>query len=158
MTSRTCSSVNDLVAASGDELDDDPELALLLAMQSVRETVDLGFATEEAVDAVHFALQELGVQYDVDPGTPVAVRSGPYGPVGVYALPPNELMELAESAVQRTLTDAECQAVPLRHVPGRRSTFPRTCRCAAGWTRMAHGRPRPRTRSRVRPSRSQRAT
>ena len=80
-------------------------------MQSVRETVDLGFATEEAIDAVHFALQELGVQYDVDPGTPVAVRSGPYGPVGVYALPPNELMKLAESAVQRTLTDAECEAV-----------------------------------------------
>ena len=102
--------VDDLVAASRAALDDDPELALLLAMQSVRETVDLGFATEEAIDAVHFALQELGVQYDVDPGTPVAVRSGPYGPVGVYALSPNELMELAESAVQRTLTDAECEA------------------------------------------------
>ena len=59
--------VADLVAASRAELDDDPELALLLAMQSVRETVDLGFATEEAIDAVHFALQEIGVQYDVDP-------------------------------------------------------------------------------------------
>ena len=32
------------------------------------QTVDLGYATEEAVDAVHFALQELGVQYDVDCG------------------------------------------------------------------------------------------
>ena len=102
--------VSDLVAASRAELVDDPELALLLAMQSVRETVDLGFTTAEAIDAVHFALQELGVQYDLDPGTPVAVRSGPYGPVGVYALPPNELMELAESAVERTLTDAECEA------------------------------------------------
>jgi alpha-glucoside transport system substrate-binding protein len=102
--------VSDLVAASDDALDDDPELALLLAMQSVRETVDLGFATEEAVDAVHFALQEMGFQYDVDPATPVAVRSGPLGPVGVYAMPPNELMEAARTAVQRTLTDAECQA------------------------------------------------
>ena len=46
-------------------------------MQSVRETVDLGYATEEAVDAVHFALQELGVQYDVDAETPVAARPGP---------------------------------------------------------------------------------
>ena len=89
---------------------DDPELALLLAMQSVRETVDLGFATEEAVDAVHFALQELGVQYDVDPGTPVAVRPGPHGPVGVYALPPNELMETRRGRRPRTLTDAECEA------------------------------------------------
>ena len=103
--------VDDLVGASRLALDDDPELALLLAMQSVRETVDLGFATEEAIDAVHFALQELGVQYDVDPGTPVAVRSGPFGPVGVYALPPHELMETAEAAVRRTLTDAECEAL-----------------------------------------------
>ena len=80
-------------------------------MQSVRQTVDLGFATEEAIDAMHFGLQENGVQYDVDPRTPVAVRSGPYGPVGVYARPPHELMNLAEAVVRRTLTDAECQAV-----------------------------------------------
>ena len=63
----------------------------MLAVQSVRETVDLGFATEEAVDAVHFALHELGVQYDVDRDTPVAVRSGPSGLVGVYALPPRRV-------------------------------------------------------------------
>ncbi len=42
--------------------------------------------------------------------TPVAVRSGPGGPVGVYALAPSELMQLAESTVQRDLTDEECQA------------------------------------------------
>ena len=89
--------VNRLVTASRAQLDKDPELALLLAMQSVRQTVDLGYATEEAVDAVHFALQELGVQYDVDAGTPVAARPGSQGPVGVYAVPPDELMELAES-------------------------------------------------------------
>ena len=39
--------VNDLVAASEQALDYDPQLALLLAMQSVRETVALGFASEE---------------------------------------------------------------------------------------------------------------
>ena len=39
----------------------------VLAVQSVRETVDLGFVSEEAVDAVHFALQEVGMQYDVEP-------------------------------------------------------------------------------------------
>ena len=102
--------VADLVTASETALIDDPELSLLLAVQSVRETVDLGFATEEAVDAVHFALHELGVQYDVGDETPVAVRSGPSGLVGVYALPPNELVELAESAVERRLTDAECDS------------------------------------------------
>ena len=102
--------VNRLVTASTAQLTKDPELALLLAMQSLRQTVDLGYATEEAVDAVHFALQELGVQYDVDAGTRVAARPGSQGrPVGVYALPPSELIELAESAAPRTLTDGECQ-------------------------------------------------
>ena len=83
------------------------------------ETVDLGYATEEAVDAVHFALQELGVQYDVDRGTPVAARPGSQGPVGVYALPPNELMELAESdrSSERS-TDARMRGVPLQPLPG----------------------------------------
>src|SRR6185295_15467377 len=50
-----------LVTASADARENDPELALALATQAVRETVDRGYATEEAVDAVHFALQELGV-------------------------------------------------------------------------------------------------
>ena len=100
--------VSDLVSASETALVDDPELSLLLAVQSVRETADLGFATEEAIDAVHFALHELGVQYGAGSDTPVAVRSGPRGLVGVYALPPNELVDLAESAVSRQLTDAEC--------------------------------------------------
>jgi DNA-binding SARP family transcriptional activator/tRNA A-37 threonylcarbamoyl transferase component Bud32/energy-coupling factor transporter ATP-binding protein EcfA2 len=77
--------VGGLVSASAAELDDDPQLALLLAMQSVRQTVEGGYATPEAIDAVHFALQKLGIQYDVDPETPVAVRSGPLGHVGVYA-------------------------------------------------------------------------
>ena len=101
--------VNRLVTASQAQLTKDPELALLLAMQSLRQTVDLGYATEEAVDAVHFALQELGVQYDVDAGTRVAARPESQGLVGVYALPPNELIELADSSVSRTLTDSECQ-------------------------------------------------
>ena len=43
------------------------------------------------------------------PNTPVAVRAGPSGLVGVYALAPAELMRLAESAVDRRLTDVECR-------------------------------------------------
>ena len=101
--------VNRLVTASTQQRAKDPELALLLAMQSLRQTVDLGYATEEAVDAVHFALQVLGVQYDVAAGTRVAARPGSQGSVGVYALPPNELIELAESTALRDLTDSECQ-------------------------------------------------
>src|SRR6056297_664054 len=55
----------------------DAELALLYATAGVRETADLGFAVPDAVDAIHWALQDLGVQYDVGPGEPVAVRAGP---------------------------------------------------------------------------------
>ncbi len=110
--------VSDLVSASETALIDDPELSLLLAVQSVRETADLGFATEEAIDAVHFALHELGVQYGAGSDTPVAVRSGPRGLVGVYALPPNELVDLAESAVSRQLTDAECATFLSGSCPG----------------------------------------
>jgi alpha-glucoside transport system substrate-binding protein len=101
--------VNRLVTASRAQLAKDPELALLLAMQSLRQTVGLGYVTEEAADAVHFALQELGVQYHVDPGARVAARPGSQGPVGVYALPPHELIKLAESTASRNLTDGECQ-------------------------------------------------
>ena len=134
--------VDDLVNASRATLGDDPELALLLAMQSVRETVDLGFATSESVDAVHFALQELGFQYDVDPATPVAVRPGPYGPVGVYALPPNELMAAAESATRRTLTDAEC-AVVLSHSCPAHVDVPENLRLRDGLDFYRRVRPRP---------------
>ena len=56
---------------------DDPELSLLLAMEAVRSTADLGYAVPEAIDATHWALQELGVQYDVTPDTPTAAGSDP---------------------------------------------------------------------------------
>jgi len=100
--------VNRLVTESRSQLDDNPELALLLAMQSLRQTANLGYATEEAVDAVHFALQELSVQYPVDDSTPVTARPGRAGPVGVYVLPPSKLMHIAESAATRSLTPEEC--------------------------------------------------
>ena len=48
----------------------DPELALLLAKEAVSATADRGYAVPEAIDATHWALQELGVQYDVTPDTP----------------------------------------------------------------------------------------
>ena len=104
--------VSELVSASEvSYANDDPELALLYAVQAVRETVGLGFADEDAVDAVHFALQQLSVQYDVTPETPVAIRSGPKGLAGVYALPPAELVAFADIAVDRALTDDECAPI-----------------------------------------------
>jgi len=101
--------VADLVTASEEALPTDPELALLLGLQAVRQSAELGFATESAVDAVHWGLQALGVQYAVDASTPVAVRSGPSGLTGVFGLAPAELVGFAESALARRLTPADCE-------------------------------------------------
>jgi DNA-binding SARP family transcriptional activator/ABC-type glycerol-3-phosphate transport system substrate-binding protein len=86
----------------------DAELALLYATAGVRETAALGFAVPDAVDAIHWALQALGVQYDVSPGAPVAVRAGPTGPTGVYVMPVADLVSLAEASIERRLTEDEC--------------------------------------------------
>ena len=97
----------------------------------MRETVGLGFATEEAVDAVHFSLHELGVQYDVRWRHSRRRQIGTHGLVGVHALPPDELVQLAESAVDR---DSRKRSA-IRTSPGRArrpSTFRRTCRYAVG--------------------------
>ncbi len=87
-----------------------PELAVALAVQAIRETADNGFATNEAVDAVRWALQRAGVRYDVTPDTPVAVRPGPTGLTGVYVLTPSMLVDFAEAQVDRRLTADECEA------------------------------------------------
>lgn len=98
-----------LVFASGQARSlGDPELALLYAVAAIRATAPSGVATTAAVDATHWALQELGVQYDAGPEMPVAVRPGPLGPTGVHALPVAELVAFAEGSVARVLTDSEC--------------------------------------------------
>ncbi len=58
-----------LANVSASALTSDPQLSLLLAMEAVRSTATLGYAVPEAIDAVHWALQEMGVQYDVAPDT-----------------------------------------------------------------------------------------
>ncbi|NNE11991.1 MAG: carbohydrate ABC transporter substrate-binding protein, partial [Ilumatobacter sp.] len=103
--------VNSLASASSVVRSDNPSLALQLAAQALRESARLGFAPDEAVDAVHWALQELGAQYDVPLDTPVAVRSGPNGPSGVYALSPAELVDVAESFTSGSLTGDLCESV-----------------------------------------------
>jgi hypothetical protein len=98
-----------LATLSVSSLSDDAELALLLAEQAVSATADRGYALPEAIDAVHWALQDLGVQYDVTTDTPAAARYGPGGVRGVWMLPVGELMSLADSAVGRDLTVEECR-------------------------------------------------
>jgi DNA-binding SARP family transcriptional activator/ABC-type glycerol-3-phosphate transport system substrate-binding protein len=114
-----------LANASATALTDDAQLSLLLAIEAVRATADRGYAVPEAIDATHWALQALGVQYDVAPDTPTAVRSGPRGVQGVWVLPVDELMDHAVASTRRAFTMAECdryfagdcpQPAPLRGV------------------------------------------
>jgi alpha-glucoside transport system substrate-binding protein len=98
-----------LAASSLATLADDPELSLLVAMEAVRTTSGHGYALPEAIDATHWALQALGVQYPVTADTATAARFGPSGVRGVWVLPVDELMALAESASDRRLTADECR-------------------------------------------------
>ncbi|MFW2380880.1 MAG: extracellular solute-binding protein [Acidimicrobiales bacterium] len=97
-------------AAADSALADDPELSLLYAIEAVRATSGLGFATEEAVDSLHWALQRQGVQYPVGFTASATVRSGPAGLTGVFVLAPAELVALGEASTERRLTDAECRS------------------------------------------------
>ncbi|MGI9607153.1 MAG: extracellular solute-binding protein [Acidimicrobiales bacterium] len=97
-------------AAADAALSDEPELSLLLAVEAVRATAGLGFATEEAVDSLHWALQRRGVHYAVDASAPATLRSGPTGLTGVFVMAPAELVELAEMSTERRLTDNECRS------------------------------------------------
>ncbi|MEO0493362.1 MAG: extracellular solute-binding protein [Actinomycetota bacterium] len=92
-------------------LAEDPELALLYASEALRATIDLGFATEEAVDQTHWALQQLGVHFEMGPDPDVTVRAGPSGLTGVYILSPAELGALADTTTDRRLSDDECTAI-----------------------------------------------
>jgi hypothetical protein len=119
---QTIATARELAVAANGRLDSDPTLALLLAVEAARATADRGWVTEEALDALHWAVQALRIPYPRDPqGIPVATRVGPNttGGIGaargVYLLPAEELIELAEASVGRSLSDGECRIY--LHVP-----------------------------------------
>ncbi len=98
----------DLAAASTLQLQRDVGLALRLAIEAVASTAEFGEVSPEAVDSLHWAIQTAHIVYPADHSTPVAVRPGPRGPAGVYALPPNQLVELAQSGPIGEFDEAEC--------------------------------------------------
>jgi alpha-glucoside transport system substrate-binding protein len=98
----------ELASQANRSLEEDPELSLLLAIEAARTSADSGFVTPEAIDALHWALQANSVVYPADATTPVALRSGPGGVSGVFALPPNELADLAAGEAERGFTEQEC--------------------------------------------------
>jgi DNA-binding SARP family transcriptional activator len=97
----------ELAAASGGLLETDTGLALSLAVESARATVSRGWVTEEAVDALHRAIQAARIPYPTEVAA-IGVRVGPRGGRGVYLLPADELIALAASGTDRALTSDEC--------------------------------------------------
>lgn len=98
----------ELAAASVGNLGTDPELSLLLATEALAATADRGFVTEEALDAFHWAFQGTGAAYPAVDAA-IAVRPSPFGPRGVYLVPPAELLRAGSAAASRALTEGECR-------------------------------------------------
>ena len=96
-------------AAAIGSLGTDPRLSLLLAWYAADATAEQGYVTEEAMDALHRALQASHVAYPADE-TAVAVRHGPGGDVGVPLIAPERLMAIAARVTGRALSDDECRS------------------------------------------------
>jgi DNA-binding SARP family transcriptional activator/ABC-type glycerol-3-phosphate transport system substrate-binding protein len=87
----------------------DPELSLLLALHAVNITSQAGLTLpDDIVESLHWALQARRVQFPGDPE--VMTLTGPEGPQGVFRLPVDELVALAQENVDRQLTSRECAA------------------------------------------------
>lgn len=101
-------SARELAAASIGTLRSDPELSLLLALEAGAATAPRGYIVEEAMDALHLALQESRIPYP-QPSVAVATRPTPDGLRGVFLLDPDELMRQAASGASRHLSAEECR-------------------------------------------------
>jgi DNA-binding SARP family transcriptional activator/ABC-type glycerol-3-phosphate transport system substrate-binding protein len=98
----------ELAAASIGNLGTDPQLSLLLAWQAAAATSNRGYVVEEAMDALHWALQASHVAYPTSAAL-IAVRTSLSDPRGVMLLAPDLLMTLAATAAGRSLTPGECR-------------------------------------------------
>jgi ABC-type glycerol-3-phosphate transport system substrate-binding protein/tRNA A-37 threonylcarbamoyl transferase component Bud32 len=99
-----------LVTESGLVINEDPDLAVLLAIEAIRATESGGEALPEAIDALHWALQAGTIEYPAtDAELPLAVRPHGGGPRGVFALSPAELVDLGRDAVRRGFSSSECE-------------------------------------------------
>ena len=106
-----------LAGLSADIAGDEPELAMLLALQSLATSARAGQpATSGAVHGLHWGLQAAGVTYPVV-DAPVEVHLGPDGPTGIFNLPLPELVGLARQHLTRGFTPAECERQDLSPCP-----------------------------------------
>jgi len=108
LTSEARAHASLLVQGSNDAIDTDPQRSLLLALHAVGVLQRSGqVITTRIFDALHLAIQAARIPYPPD-ANDVVVIDGPGGQVGAYALALTDLVDLARSGVDRSLTADEC--------------------------------------------------
>ncbi len=98
-----------ITGASLSNLNSDPELSVLLALHAIDASASLGQPVQsETVTALHWAMQDAGIEYPVTDG-PTAVAASPFGVRGIFDLPLSDLARKAREDVERSLTPDECE-------------------------------------------------
>jgi DNA-binding SARP family transcriptional activator/ABC-type glycerol-3-phosphate transport system substrate-binding protein len=107
------------LAAASTLAGDDPELAMLLALESLDASAEAGIpAVVEAEEALHWAIQAARVPYPAT-DAPAEVRIGPTGRTGIFRLPLAQLVDLASSHLARSFTPDECTRYAIEPCPDR---------------------------------------
>ena len=97
-----------LTGAALSNLQTDPDLSLRLSLQAIDLSSDLGnVVPAETVEALHWAIQESGIQYP-EPTGPVATVASPFGYRGVFDLPVSDLANLGLAHANRSLRSDAC--------------------------------------------------
>ena len=114
-----------LAAAATLTAEDAPDTAMLLALQSLDASADLGIpAVVEAEEALHWSLQAAHVPYG-HADAPVEVRVGPNGPTGIIRLPMRDLVALASAHLEsRRFTAEECARFEITPCPADVAAWP----------------------------------
>jgi DNA-binding SARP family transcriptional activator/class 3 adenylate cyclase/ABC-type glycerol-3-phosphate transport system substrate-binding protein len=100
--------VSGLTGAALSRLGVDPELSVVLALHAVALSASIDEPVPAAtVEALHWAMQEAGVEYPIADG-PTAVVAGPLGTRGVFDLPLSQLVDAARTAIDRDLAPHHC--------------------------------------------------
>jgi serine/threonine protein kinase/ABC-type glycerol-3-phosphate transport system substrate-binding protein len=87
----------------------DPELGVALALQAVNLSLELGQPVpSQTVEALHWTMQETGIQYPADTA-PVAAVGGPLGYRGILDIPAADLANLALERSDGTVPPATCE-------------------------------------------------
>jgi len=106
---RDDSTIAGLTGGALSNLGTDPDLSVLLALHAINLSAERGrVVPADTVDALHWAMQEAGIEYPASPGPP-ALLAGPLGTRGVFDVPLARLADIAGKGVTRSLTPGQCE-------------------------------------------------